>query len=107
MLQPGHCVLKCQGKDLTRRGAKAKGARLMVVLPAQLAVKQSTEGTLGVIEKANTECPELVVKTSKVHLSCYIMLKTILFQPLLTSYHLRVRCGIQDDLCLHQQHTFH
>lgn len=66
-MQAGNVLTNCNGQDLTRRGAKQKGSRLMVVLPAQLACKSATiEGTLGTIQKANTENPELVIPTSEV-----------------------------------------
>jgi hypothetical protein len=64
---PGNILRKCSGKDLTRKGAKSKGTRLMVLFPSQFGFKDTNcEGTLGTIEKANTENPEFVIQTSKV-----------------------------------------
>ena len=60
----GQKLMSCSGQDLTRRGAKSKNQRMMMVLPSQLAFKGSdVTGTLGRIEKANTENPELVIET--------------------------------------------
>ena len=73
MLEVGQVLRKCQGQDITRRGAKLKTNRLMMVLPSQLAFKSANiEGTFGVIEKANTEHPELVIQTPKVRLNASI-----------------------------------
>ena len=66
-MQPGNLLTKCSGQDLTRKGAKSKGSRIMVILPSQLAFKDlNIDGTIGVIEKANTENPEFVINTSMV-----------------------------------------
>jgi hypothetical protein len=39
----------------------------MVVLPAQLALMRGAEGQLGVLQKADTNNPELVVDTVEVN----------------------------------------
>ena len=68
-LEPGQTLASCSGQDLTRRGAKKDGSRLMMVLPSSLAFKSAAvEGTLGKIENANTENPQLVIQTPKVAL---------------------------------------
>ena len=60
----GQKLASCSGQDLTRRGAKSKNQRMMMVLPSQLAfLGTDVAGTLGRIEKANTENPELVIET--------------------------------------------
>ena len=83
MLSPGEQLAKCSGQDLTRRGAKGKGSRMMMVLPSQLAFRgPSVEGTLGVIEKANTENPEFVVQTSSGELrfkGTFVLTSTLYF----------------------------
>ena len=59
----GQKLFSCSGQDLTRRGAKSKNQRMMMVLPSQLAFKGTdVTGILGRIEKANTENPELVIE---------------------------------------------
>ena len=38
----------------------------MVVLPAQLAFQKGSEGQIGILEKTDTDKPELVVDTKEV-----------------------------------------
>ena len=61
-LQPGDTLLRCSGQDVTRKGAKGKG-RIMMSLPAQLALGKNSDGQLGTLEKADTDNPEFVVTT--------------------------------------------
>ena len=65
-----YLVLKgCNGQDISRRGAKSKGSRIMVVLPFHLSFPKGAGEdniTIGQIEKANTDAPELVVDTKEV-----------------------------------------
>lgn len=61
-LQPGDTLLRCSGQDVTRKGAKGKG-RIMMALPAQLALGKNCDGQLGTLEKADTDNPEFVVTT--------------------------------------------
>ena len=63
LLVPSATLRRCNGQDITRRGGKGK-SRIMLVLPTQLAFLKGTEGTVGRIEKINTESPEFVVSTS-------------------------------------------
>jgi hypothetical protein len=57
--------LKCNGQDISRKKSKGKG-RIMVILPAQIALKHGTEGQIGILEKADTDKPEFVVETVEV-----------------------------------------
>lgn len=58
-------MIKCNGQDISRKKTKGKN-RIMVILPAQLALKSGTEGQIGVLEKADTNAPEFVVETTEV-----------------------------------------
>ena len=62
-MNPSSLLQRCNGQDITRKGGKGKN-RIMMVLPTQIAVVQGTEGTLGSIEKINTNNPELLVPTN-------------------------------------------
>lgn len=64
VLHPSATLRKCNGQDITRRGGKGKG-RIMLVMPAQFAFLKGTEGSLGKIDKINTESPEFVVPTTE------------------------------------------
>ena len=45
----------------------------MVVLPAQLAFQKGTEGQIGILEKTDTDKPELVVDTKEVYICiCFV-----------------------------------
>ena len=63
---PTLALINCNGQDLSRRKSKGKG-RIMVVLPAQLAFQKGTEGQIGILEKTDTDKPELVVDTIEVN----------------------------------------
>lgn len=38
----------------------------MMILPAQIALMKGTEGTLGMLEKADTDKPDFVMDTAEV-----------------------------------------
>ena len=58
-------LAKCNGQDISRKKTKGKN-RIMVILPAQIALKRGTEGQFAMLEKADTDKPDLVIETIEV-----------------------------------------
>lgn len=58
-------LVKCNGQDISRKKTKGKN-RIMVILPAQIALKRGTEGQFAMLEKADTDKPDLVIETVEV-----------------------------------------
>ena len=58
-------LIRCNGQDISRKKSKGKN-RIMMILPAQIALMKGTEGTLGMLEKADTDKPDFVMDTAEV-----------------------------------------
>ena len=65
--EPGKTLLGCNGQDISRKKTKGK-SRILTILPAQFAVRHSSEGQIGTLENANTNLPEFVVEIDEVDL---------------------------------------
>lgn len=51
-----------------RKSTKAK-SKVMIILPASIALLKESEGPIGYLDKIDSPCPEFVIKTIEVECS--------------------------------------